>query len=106
TTLNDDLAHCPAALKQLAQVPAFDDLPADTGLIDAYSSPDNSQVLLVRHLWRSLPNCAAELSPAAGADRLSLMTAGIEKAIMDVPANDRAPLYLDRFTYTQPVAGT
>ncbi len=94
--LNDDQARCPAVLKSAGDIRA---MPADTGSVDVYPSPDGKQLLSVHHLWRSLPTCSATTSPLYGLDRINLIAPGVERTVLDIPANDSAPLYLDHFSY-------
>lgn len=100
---NTALAHCPLVLKRADPVYAsaqlIDNLPADSGAMDVYPSPDGMQVLVVRHLWRSLVACTGQPLPVYGIDRLSLITAHADSALLDIPANAPIPVYLDRFPY-------
>ena len=100
---NTALSHCPLVLKQAdpAYVGAqtIDSLPADTGALDVYPSPDGMQLLLVRHLWRSLVACTSEPLPIYGIDRLSLITGHADTVLLDIAANASSPMYLDHFPY-------
>ncbi|MCC7449261.1 MAG: hypothetical protein IT324_17715 [Anaerolineae bacterium] len=94
--LTDDLARCPAVLQAVADIRTA---PVDTRSFDVYPSPDGKQLITVHHLWRGLPTCTATSSPLYGLDRVSLTTAGVERTVLYIPANDSAPLYLDHFNY-------
>jgi hypothetical protein len=97
------LAHCPLMLTRsdaaYANAQGIDGVPADSGAMDVYPSPDGIQVLAVRHLWHSLVACTAEPLPVYGVDRVSLMTAHADTTLLDIPANASSPPYQDRFPY-------
>src|SRR5262249_6142586 len=99
--LQDDLTRCPSVLQQaepaFAKLKSMGSLLADTGQLDIYPSPDDSQVLIVRHLWRNLVDCGGKPSTYFGLDRLSLLGPDGEHPLLDFPLNAAAPTYLDRY---------
>jgi hypothetical protein len=99
--LRDDFTRCPDVIASfdpaIPKLKSLDDLPADTGALESYLSPDGSRVLMVHHLWRTAIDCGGKPTPAYGLDRVTLLSAVGERPLGDFPINAQPPTYNDRF---------
>ncbi len=87
-SLKETLTQCPARWQR--EDSALDP-QADIGLSSTYRSPDTTRLLVVRHLWRTVPRCDGTRTPIYGVERMSLLGLGGETLMFDLPANASWP---------------
>lgn len=93
--LAETLKQCPAIWEHedpmAARLKTAETLPADRGMVTTYTAPDAARLLVIRHLWRTVPHCDGTRSPIYGMDRVSLSGLDGEQLLFDLPANASLP---------------